>query len=200
MSIALLDYGMGNLTSVENSLRYIGFDVEVADNVEALPSFDTIILPGVGAFAKAMEKLNSTGMGGAIKDAALQGKRIVGICLGMQLLFEESHEFGVHQGLGLIKGDVLPFEGKIDLCIPHMGWNETKSAKSEFDEYNGDYYFVHSFYCNPTNEENVLFKTNYGIEYCSGIVENNQIFGLQFHPEKSQKSGLELLKKILLHG
>lgn len=200
MSIALVDYGMGNLTSVKNSLKYIGFKVEVVDKVEVLSSYDTIILPGVGAFTKAMEKLNSSGMGEAIKEAAHQGKRIVGICLGMQLLFEESHECGVHQGLGLIKGDVLPFEGKIDLCIPHVGWNETKSAKPEFDEYNGDYYFVHSFYCNPKNENNVLFKTTYGIEYCSGIVENNQIFGLQFHPEKSQKSGLELLKKILSNG
>jgi imidazole glycerol-phosphate synthase subunit HisH len=200
MSIAIVDYGMGNITSVKNTLKHIGFDVEVIDNVENLFGFSTIILPGVGAFGKAMERLKSTGLDEALKDAAESGKKIVGICLGMQLLFEESREFGIHNGLGLIKGDVLPFEGKIDLRVPHMGWNETKSAKPEFEEYNGDYYFVHSFYCNPKNEKNVLFKTTYGIEYCSGIVENNQIYGLQFHPEKSQKSGLELLKKILSHG
>jgi len=200
MSIALIDYGMGNLTSVRNSLKCIGFDVKVVDQKEALFDFETLILPGVGAFAKAMERLNYSGMADAIKEAAQKGKRIVGICLGMQLLLEESHEFGNHKGLGLIKGDVLPFEDKIDLRIPHMGWNETKSTKPEFEELNGDYYFVHSFYCNPKNEKNVLFKTTYGIEYCSGIVENNQIYGLQFHPEKSQKSGLELLKKILAHG
>jgi len=200
MVIALVDYGMGNLTSVENSLKYIGFDVEVVDNVVALSKFDTLILPGVGAFAKAMEKLNSTGLGDAIKDAAKNGKKIVGICLGMQLLFEESHEFGIHKGLGLIKGDILPFEWNIDLRIPHMGWNESIPVKPEFEQHKGDYYFVHSFYCNPTNENNILFKTNYGIEYCSGVEVNNQIYGLQFHPEKSQKSGLELLKMILSDG
>lgn len=200
MSIALINYGMGNLTSVKNSLEFIGFDIEVVDDKEALLNFDTLILPGVGAFAKAMDKLNETGMGEAIKLAAEQGKKIIGICLGMQLLFEESHEFGRHKGLGLIKGDVLPFEGKIDLRIPHMGWNEAICTRPEFESLSGDFYFVHSYYCNPAKEENILFKTSYGIDFCSGVVENDQIFGLQFHPEKSQKSGLELLKKILSNG
>ena len=163
MSIALIDYGMGNLTSVRNSLKYIGFDVKVVDQKEALSDFETIILPGVGAFVKAMERLNSSGMGNSIMQAAKNGKKIIGICLGMQLLFEESHEFGIHKGLGLIKGDVLPFEDKINLCIPHMGWNESISEKPEFEGNNGDYYFVHSFYCKPKNEEDILFVTKYGI-------------------------------------
>tara|TARA_B100000963_G_C22623833_1_gene671306 strand:+ start:1264 stop:1866 length:603 start_codon:yes stop_codon:yes gene_type:complete len=200
MSIALVDYGMGNHSSVKNSLKFIGFDIELVNKSEALADYSTLILPGVGAFAKAMDKLNTTGMGDAIRDAVTNGKKIVGICLGMQLLFEESYEFGKHQGLGLIKGKVLPFEGKVDLRVPHMGWNEANSNVEGFEEHNGDYYFVHSFYCVPTNEENVLFKSSYGIDFCSGVIENNQIFGLQFHPEKSQKLGLELLKKILLNG
>lgn len=198
--IAIIDYGMGNLTSVKNSLEFIGYSAQLVEQKDELANYDTIIIPGVGAFAKAMEALQTSGMDMAIKDFAKQGKKIVGICLGMQLLFEESYEFGYCQGLGLIEGSVLPFSETIDLSIPHVGWNEIEAQLEEFAPHNGDYYFVHSYYCQPKKKENILFTTNYGIEFCTGVIDDNQIFGLQFHPEKSQKKGLELLKKILGNG
>lgn len=198
--VAIVDYGMGNLTSVKNSLEFIGYPAHLVEDKEQLANYDTIILPGVGAFAKAMEALRASDMDKAINDFVQQGKKIIGICLGMQLLFEESYEFGHHKGLGLIEGSVLPFAGKIDLSIPHVGWNEIHAQLPEFTPHNGDYYFVHSFYCQPKKKENILFTTNYGIDFCTGVVENNQIFGLQFHPEKSQKKGLDLLKKIIGNG
>ena len=114
----------------------------------------------------------------------------------MQLLFEKSYEFGVHKGLGLIKGVVRPFNESLKLRVPHVGWNYTLSSKNQYSDLNDDYYYVHSFYCCPRDEKDILFKTNYGIEFCSGTKKNN-IYGLQFHPEKSQVSGLNLLKIII---
>ena len=123
-------------------------------------------------------------------------KKIIGICLGMQLLFEESFEFGNHLGLGLIEGSVLPFEKKINQRIPHVGWNKVISNNNEYNSFFGDYYFVHSYYCNPKFNSVILFKTNYEISFCSGVKKDN-IYGLQFHPEKSHMLGLNLLKKIV---
>lgn len=200
MKIAIVNYGMGNITSVENSLKYMGVEVEVISRPDQFSNFDVFILPGVGAFGKAMTILRSSGLSEAIIKAAGEKKKIIGICLGMQLLFERSYEFGEQTGLGLIEGDVLPLRDGVNLRVPHMGWNNALSANEEFHDFNNDYYFVHSFYCMPKNEEDVLFKTEYGITFCSGVKKGNGIFGLQFHPEKSQKKGLELLRKIIGNG
>lgn len=200
MKVAIVNYGMGNITSVKNSLNFLGFEAEVINSPDEFSDFEVFILPGVGAFGKAMEKLNSSGLSTAILKAAEEKKKIIGICLGMQLLFETSYEFGEHDGLGLIKGDVLPLRKEIGLRVPHMGWNDTVSEIDGFQDNNGDYYYVHSFYCKPKNDEDILFETNYGIPFCSGVKKGNHIFGLQFHPEKSQKNGIELLRKIIDNG
>jgi len=197
MKIGVVDYGMGNLTSVINALQFLEMDVDLIDDPDQFCEFDKFILPGVGAFGKAMCRLNETGLDEAILEAASQNKRIVGICLGMQLLFSKSYEFGEHDGLDLIKGEVIPFRERTDLRVPHMGWNTIESKSDEFASFNDDYYFVHSFYCVPENKKNVLFQTSHGIDFCSGAYVNGNIFGLQFHPEKSQKKGLELLSTLL---
>ena len=200
MKVAIVNYGMGNITSVKNSLNFLGFEVNVINSSEEFSDFEVFILPGVGAFGKAMEKLNSSGLSAAILNAAKGKKKIIGICLGMQLLFDKSYEFGEQKGLGLIKGNVWPLRGEVGLRVPHMGWNDAKSRIIEYKDSNGDYYFVHSFYCKPENNEDILFETNYGIPFCSGVKKGEHIFGLQFHPEKSQKNGMDLLKKIINHG
>jgi glutamine amidotransferase len=199
MSIAIIDYKMGNITSVLNSLHFLGLDVTLVSDKSILGEFDTIILPGVGAYSKAMEDLESSGMSKVIVDSAKNGKKIIGICLGMQLLFSKSFEFGECKGLDLIEGEVLPFKGETQLRIPHMGWNSVNAALQDYEEHNGDYYFVHSFYCKPKFEKDILFKTNYGFEFCSAVKKDN-IYGFQFHPEKSQKNGLKLLENILKNG
>lgn len=197
MKICIVDYGMGNITSVTNAIRFLNKDVDIILSPAEILSYDIIVLPGVGAFPKAMEILRSRELDKAIIEAASKGKRIVGICLGMQLLFSHSYEFEKSSGLNLIQGSVLPFQPEIDLRIPHMGWNDIISEQEEFNNFDGDYYFVHSFYCKPVSEEHILFRTNYGIDFCSGINIKNQIIGLQFHPEKSQRNGIKLLEKVL---
>ena len=197
MKICIIDYGMGNIASVTNAIHYLKKEVDLVSNPNEINNYDIIILPGVGSFSKAMEILEENEVDKAIKDSVSKGKRLIGICLGMQLLFTESMEFGVTNGLNLIEGKVLPFESKNDLRIPHMGWNSSISESEGFKHLNGDYYFVHSFYCRPNDQEHILFKTNYGINFCSGINLDDQIFGFQFHPEKSQKLGLKLLDKVL---
>jgi glutamine amidotransferase len=200
MKVAIINYEMGNITSVFNSLRYIGHQPEIVSDCERLSDFGVIVLPGVGAFGKAIEKLNTSGLSKEIIEAASNEKKIVGICLGMQLLFTKSYEFGEHKGLNLVEGEVLPFVTKIDLKVPHMGWNNIESSNHDYKNFEGDYYFVHSYYCKPSNQKDVLFETNYGISFCSGIKNNNNVFGLQFHPEKSQKKGLELFDYIITNG
>lgn len=200
MKVAIVDYDMGNITSVKNSLKFLGFEANVINHPDEFSDFEVFILPGVGAFGKAMEKLDTSGLSAAIRRAEAERKKIIGICLGMQLLFERSYEFGKHDGLGLIKGSVLPLREKTKARVPHMGWNKTISKSKEFWDYNGDYYYVHSFYCNPENEEDSLFETHYGIPFCSGVKKGNNLFGVQFHPEKSQSNGLELLRKIIGYG
>ena len=197
MKVGIIDYGMGNLTSVSNALNFIGKEADLVSHSTEIASYDTLILPGVGAFGKAMDRIHSAGLGKPIIEAANQGKKVIGICLGMQLLFSKSYEFGEHEGLNLIEGEVLPFEAKDDLRIPHMGWNSIHSRNENFEDFNSDYYFVHSFYCKPKNDNNILFTANYGIEFCAGATSGDNVFGLQFHPEKSQKKGIELLSNIL---
>lgn len=198
--VGIINYGVGNLKSVKNSLDYLGIPNSIVENPLELRNFDKLILPGVGAFGAAMEKLNKLGFAVKIKAFAKQSKSILGICLGMQLLFEESFEYGHHKGLGLIKGQVLPFKAKVkNLPIPLIGWNNiTKNNTSPFlknvDD-NSCFYFVHSFYCEPNKKSVIIASANYGLDFPAIIHENN-IFGCQFHPEKSQSAGLQILKNF----
>ncbi len=198
--IGIINYGMGNLQSVKNSLDYLGIPNTIVYKPNEVSKCDKIILPGVGAFGTAMDKLVQLGFSEKIKEFAYLKKPVLGVCLGMQLLFEESEEYGVHKGLGLLKGKVLPFSKKVKrLPIPHVGWNtiHQKHASSILKdiEDQSSFYFVHSFYCNPKDLKIVLAQTNYGIDFAS-IVGKDNIMGCQFHPEKSQTAGLKLLKNF----
>ena len=196
--VAIVDYGVGNLFSLECSLNAIGAEVTVTADPEVLKSADQVLLPGVGAFGDAAEKLRATGLDTVLKDLAAQGKPLLGICLGMQLLFEKGYEYGEHEGLGLIKGSVVPMEGVIpaDLKIPHIGWNALKFQKPSplFQNIqNGDcVYFVHSFYATDC-DENLIATAEYGAELTAAVANKN-VFGCQFHPEKSGAVGLEILR------
>ncbi len=200
--IALIDYNMGNLQSVINAFNKIGKKVEVVSSPDKLREFDKIILPGVGAFRDAMEHLNSSGLQEAINDFSKSGKPLLGICLGMQLLFENSKEFGDTKGLGLIEGRVEAFDKskfKERLKIPHMGWNTLHIEKKSklFDGLKEDIYlyFVHSFHA-ICRDEFVIGKTDYGYSFVSAVEKEN-IYGFQPHPEKSHKNGLKILENFV---
>lgn len=191
---------MGNLASVYNACSLLDTKASIVKNPDDLKNFDRIILPGVGAFGDAMLHLKQTGMKDAILDFSKSGKPMIGICLGMQLLFESSEEFGAHEGLGLIDGKILKFDKskmKEDFKVPHMGWNKITNTKSVlFDGLEDPYlYFVHSFHV-QTKEENVIGSTTYGYEFASAVNKNN-IYGFQPHPEKSHDNGLKILKNFL---
>ena len=196
--IAIIDYGVGNLFSLCSSLKSIGAEAVVTSDKEILRSADKLILPGVGAFADAAQKLRDTGMDLIVREQAAAGKDIMGICLGMQLLFEKSYEYGEHEGLGLLKGSVVPMEGAIPekLKIPHIGWNALHFAKPsglfKYVNENGCVYFVHSYLATDC-DESVIATTEYGREM-TAAVELGNIKGCQFHPEKSGKVGLAILK------
>ena len=196
--IAIIDYGVGNLFSLSSSLRTVGAEVVVTDDREILKKADRLILPGVGAFADAAAKLRAGGLDGFVREQAASGKPLLGICLGMQLLFEKSYEFGEHQGLGLIPGEIVPMQGTIpaDLKIPQIGWNRLRlKGESPLFQHiqDGDYvYFVHSYYasgCDPY----VIATTDYGVEMTAAAAHGN-VYGCQFHPEKSGKTGLAILR------
>lgn len=196
--VAIVDYGVGNLFSLQCSLNAIGAEVTVTADPEVLQSADQVLLPGVGAFGDAAEKLRATGLDKVLKELAAEGKPLLGICLGMQLLFEKGYEYGEHEGLGLIKGSVVPMEGVIpaNLKIPHIGWNALKFKNPSCLFQNikdGDcVYFVHSFYAADC-DENVIATAEYGAELTAAVASKN-VFGCQFHPEKSGAVGLEILK------
>lgn len=199
--IGIVDYHMGNLASVINAFESVGVDTRLESDPTKLKEYDKLILPGVGAFGDAMEHLRQNGMGVAVKEYADSGKPLLGICLGMQLLFESSEEFGVTQGLGLIPGRVVAFdEQKFDhkLKVPHMGWNEMFQQKESplFDGMADDFYlyFVHSFHalCDDTY---AIGKTYYGYEFISAVQKDN-IYGIQPHPEKSHENGLKIIKNF----
>lgn len=196
--IAIIDYGCGNLFSLSSSLESLGIECKITSDKAEIEAADKIILPGVGAFADAAKKLKDSGLGKLVCDLAATGKPILGICLGMQMLFEKSFEYGAHMGLGLIKGYVGPLEGQISegLKIPHMGWNKLNLAKADpIFKYieAGDYmYFVHSFYARNC-VENTLAFAEYGVAV-PAIVKSGSVYGMQFHPEKSGAKGLALLK------
>ena len=196
--IAIIDYGVGNLFSLSSSLKAVGADTVITGDPDKIKRADKLILPGVGAFGDAMNKLKADGLDRLIKNEAENGKPLLGICLGMQLLFDKSYEFGEYEGLGLIKGNVVTMAGKIPekLKIPHIGWNALKIKKkiSAFSEIkDGDcVYFVHSFYADDC-EESVAATTEYGIEITAAAANGN-IVGCQFHPEKSGETGLSILR------
>ena len=196
--IAIVDYGVGNLFSVCASLKKIGVEAIVTSDKAVIENADKIILPGVGAFADAMEKLKKTGLDEVLKEQARKGKYIMGICLGMQMLFEKSYEYGEHKGLGLLKGNVVPIKGVIDgsLKIPHIGWNALRFEKPHFlfkyIKENDCVYFVHSFYATDC-DDSVIATAEYD-KYLTAAVAKDNVLGCQFHPEKSGEVGLNMLK------
>ena len=196
--IGIIDYGVGNLFSLCSSCKAIGEEVFVSGDAGELAKADRLILPGVGAFEDAAKKLRDTGMADFVRQQAEEEKPLLGICLGMQLLFEKSYEYGCHEGLGLLKGQVVPMEGRlpVGLKIPHMGWNALKvKGGTLLEGLDGQYvYFVHSFFAENC-EDSLAAVTEYGIPI-TAAVEKGNIYGCQFHPEKSGNVGLNILRKF----
>ena len=197
--IAIIDYGVGNLFSLQSSLKYIGQEARVTADRSEIEAADRIILPGVGAFADAAEKLRESGMAGMVIQQAKAGKPLMGICLGMQLLFEKSYEYGEHEGLGLIKGSIVPIKDVVPegYKIPHIGWNalKFKGEKDPLFKYTkeGDHvYFVHSFY-GADCDESTIAVTEYSATL-TAAVRSGCVYGCQFHPEKSGNVGLDILR------
>lgn len=197
--IAIIDYGVGNLFSLKSSLGMIGADARVTGDADEIRRADKIILPGVGAFEDAADKLRATGLERVVMEEAGKGKAMMGICLGMQLLFERSFEYGEHRGLGLIKGDVVDMRPVIpaELKVPHIGWNALDMTKPEHPLFryiqNGDcVYFVHSYYA-ANCDRAVLATAEYGKELTAAVADKN-VIGCQFHPEKSGAVGLNILR------
>lgn len=203
--IAVIDYGVGNLFSLTASLKYLGAETVVTNRSEDIEKADRIILPGVGAFEDAAAKLRATGLVDTIMEETAAGKPLLGICLGMQMLFEESHEYGVHKGLGLIKGTVasidedLKKQGITDLKVPHIGWNALDFKEDEplfkYIKQGDCVYYVHSFYGRDC-EESTIATSMYGIKI-TGAVRNGSVYGTQFHPEKSGDVGLNILRAFM---
>ena len=199
--IAIVDYGVGNIFSLYSSFKYIGAEVVLTSDPEEIKKADKIILPGVGAFADAAKKLRDSGLADVVVDEVKNGKPLLGICLGMQMLFERSFEYGEHKGLGLIKGDIVSMEGVVpaNYKIPHIGWNglhfPKDKAKSPIFKYineNDCVYFVHSYF-GANCDESVIATTEYGAELTAAVAYKN-VYGVQFHPEKSGEVGMKILK------
>ena len=196
--VGIIDYGVGNLFSLQSSFKAIGEEAFVSSQASELSKADRLVLPGVGAFEDAANKLRASGLDGFVREQAASGKPLLGICLGMQMLFEKSFEYGEHEGLGLLKGQVVPMAGKLDsaLKIPHMGWNALAVKQGRLlEDVDGQYvYFVHSFYAVGC-EDSLAAVTEYGIPI-TAAAEKGNIFGCQFHPEKSGNVGLSILRKF----
>ncbi|GAB6180247.1 imidazole glycerol phosphate synthase subunit HisH [Desulfotomaculum defluvii] len=196
--IAIIDYGMGNLRSVQRGFAQAGYQAEIVQRPEQIAAAAAVVLPGVGAFADAMDNLKSSGMVDAIYGALQAHKPFLGICLGQQLLFESSEEFGSTKGLGIFPGTVKRFPAG-SLKVPHMGWNQVE-IKSESPLLEGisqgdAFYFVHSYYVEPKEEQLTLCLTEYGIKF-SSVVGRDNVFGIQFHPEKSSNLGIRILENF----
>lgn len=195
--IAIIDYGMGNLHSVSKAVERLGVEAKVTSDEREIMSSEGAILPGVGAFGDAMDNLRQTGLHDAVLHYAASGKPLLGICLGMQLLFTESEEHGSHKGLNLLPGSVVRFRG--DYKVPHMGWNrlEFRQASPLFAEAEqGHVYFVHSYHVKPERASDLLAATDYH-QQVTAIVGRDNVFGMQFHPEKSGALGIKLLGNFL---
>ena len=194
--IAIIDYGMGNLGSVQKALAFLGYDSEITDDPSRVMDADGVILPGVGAIGAAMEALSSKGLDKVVHEYIATGKPFLGICLGMQMLFDSSEEsFGGEpvKGLSVLPGKVVRFASDMGLKIPQIGWNELNS-KNEILPDKEYVYFVHSYYCVPEREKDVAATVNYGIDYCCSVRRDN-VFACQFHPEKSGEAGLAILNR-----
>ena len=196
--ITVIDYGSGNLRSVEKGFLKAGFDVKVTNRPEDVQKAGAIVLPGVGAFRDCMQELTNLGMTDVLVEAIKRGVPYLGICLGMQVLFSESEEFGSTKGLDIFKGKVVKFRSD-ELKIPQMGWNQLNIKKTGplFNEIpdKSYYYFVHSYYVVPDDESIISTTTDYGVEFTSSVCRDN-IYAVQFHPEKSQALGLQMLKNF----
>ena len=197
--IAIIDYGAGNLQSVKKAFDFIGAESVITDNPEIINACDRILLPGVGSFGDAMDSMHKSGLVETVKQNALSGKPFLGICLGLQLLFEESEESPGVKGLGIFKGKIKKFSPDMGLKIPHIGWNslEIKQKDTLFKNVpeNSYVYFVHSYYLHAEDENDIATITNYGIDFHSAVGKNN-IFATQFHPEKSGDVGLQILRNF----
>ncbi len=199
--IAIIDYGMGNLRSVQKGFERMGHDAVVTRDPKVIGSASKVVLPGVGAFPDCMRNLEEYGLIDAVRKSISSGKPFLGICLGLQLLFTESEEFGISRGLDIIKGKVIRFKGPAfdALKVPHMGWNNVSirrrpPALADVPE-GSHFYFVHSFYVQPEDKGVIATTTDYGVEFVSSVWKDN-IFAVQFHPEKSQDLGLSILKRF----
>ena len=196
--IAIVDYGVGNLFSLISSFNKIGADIVVTADPQVICRADGIILPGVGAFEDAARKLRDSGLDKVIVEQAQKGKKLMGICLGMQMLFQQSYEYGCHEGLGLLKGNIVPMKDSIsaDLKIPHIGWNALHFTKEsnlfKYISNNDCVYFVHSYYATDC-DDSVIATAEYGKELTAAVQKDN-IMGCQFHPEKSGEVGLNILR------
>lgn len=204
IEIAIVDYQMGNLRSVQKALEHVGYTATVTSQPEEITQADKVILPGVGAFGDAMRELSQRNLVAPIRESIARGRPFLGICLGLQLLFEVGYEGGEQAGLGVLGGTVERFPGDLlrqrELKVPHMGWNQTTVAKADSplmkdipsDAY---FYFVHSYYVRPAQAEAVWLNCQYGDDFCAAVWQDN-LFATQFHPEKSQRDGLQLLKNF----
>ncbi len=196
--IAIIDYGMGNLHSVSKAIERLGYKYVITSDYKEIMNASGAILPGVGAFGDAMRNLKETGLDKAVQEYAASGKPLLGICLGMQLLFSESEEYGTHAGLHILPGKVIRFTG--DYKVPHMGWNKLTFLQSDspifHDLHEGHVYFVHSFHVRPEVNTDLLAVTDY-YQQTTAIVGRGQVFGMQFHPEKSSELGMQLLRNFL---
>ncbi len=195
--IIIIDFQMGNLRSVEKAFHHLGFEARVSGDPADIPSAAHLVLPGDGAFGKSMEHIRRLGFEIPLRDFLSTGKPFLGICVGFQLLFERSEELGSHQGLGLLAGKVVKFPP--GMKIPHMGWNQVKQTRAsvlfEGIPDKSYFYFVHSYYAAPAAESDILGTTDYRVDFAS-VVGCDNIFAVQFHPEKSQEAGLRLLRNF----
>lgn len=197
--ITLIDYGIGNYRSVQKALEFVGATAVLEADPDAVARADKLVFPGVGAFGATLEALRARGHSDALRTAVARGAWLLGICVGMQALFDDSDELGFHQGLGLIPGVVRRFPAEAGLKIPHMGWNQLDhDGRSPLlrGVQPGDYaYFVHSYFCAPARSEDVLAAADYGRPFCA-VVGHDNVFGIQFHAEKSQRVGLQILRNF----
>lgn len=197
MKIAIIDYGMGNLRSVEKAFAYLGYNAQITSDPKEISQADKVVLPGVGAFGKGMEELRRRGLIEVIKEIVAEQKPFFGICLGLQLLFTESEEAPGVEGLGIFPGRVTRF--KQGVTVPHMGWNQIHIKRDSpiFNSIPSDmyFYFVHSYYVVPEDDNVILATTDYAVEFVS-MINHGNLFATQFHPEKSQKIGLQMLKNF----
>ena len=198
--IILIDAGTGNLRSVQKALENVGATVTRTDDPQAVLSASKVVLPGVGAFGDFMAGLRARNLEGAVKDVAARGVPLLGICVGMQALFDIGEEMGTHAGLGLLRGRVLRFADNLSVKIPHTGWNQLEARQGArlFNQVKaGAYvYFNHSYYCQPEDLSDITAEVDYGLRYACAVQRGN-IFGVQFHPEKSQAVGLQILKNFV---